>query len=56
MYTYGVHYNIGDTVQIRNEYGMESKMYISEFIFSEDSDGTKAYPTFISLETLDEGD
>lgn len=56
MYTYGVHYNIGDTVQIRNEYGMESKMYISEFIFSEDSDGTKSYPTFISLETLDEGD
>jgi hypothetical protein len=45
-YIYGVDYNLGDIVQLENEYGLTGITMVREYIFSEDKTGTKAYPTF----------
>lgn len=50
MYRYGEHYYMGDVVQLENEYGMESKVRVTEFIRSVDKDGIDSYPTFEVIE------
>lgn len=51
MFVYGRDFFIGDICQIRNEYAMEARVRITEFIVSENSsDGIKAYPTFAVLD------
>lgn len=50
MYRYGEHFFMGDIVQLENEYEMQSKVRIIEFISSEDKNGFKNYPTFEILE------
>lgn len=42
----GQDFNIGDIVQLRNEYGLESSTRVVEIIFSHDLAGTKIVPTF----------
>lgn len=49
-FQYGVDYNIGDIVAMRNEYGIEAKTRVIEFIRSEDESGYEAYPTFSIVE------
>lgn len=46
IYKYGTDFFMGDTVQLENEYGMESKARIIEFIHSESRSGISKYPTF----------
>ena len=41
---------MGDIVQIANEFGMESRAYITAIIRSQDERGLAIYPTF---ETID---
>lgn len=50
MYRYGEHFFMGDITQLENEYGMESKVRVVEFIYSEDKSGTETYPTFEIIE------
>lgn len=50
MFKYGEDFFKGDIVQIVNEYGMESKSRITEFIRSISASGTEAYPTFVTIE------
>ena len=50
MFKYGEDFFIGDIVQIENEYGHEGRAYISEFIISQDRDGTSLYPTFSTIQ------
>lgn len=50
MYRYGEHYNMGDIVQLENEYHMESKVRVTEFIYSESDSGSETYPTFEVIE------
>lgn len=50
MYQYLRDYNIGDIVEIVNEYGIEGQVRISEYIQSDDSSGFTAYPSFTRLE------
>lgn len=45
-FVYGKDFFKGDIVQVVNEYGMESKVRVSEFIRTQDTDGYKTYPTF----------
>jgi hypothetical protein len=45
-YLYGRDFGLGDIVHTRNEYGLESPMRITEFVISEDSGGSRSYPTF----------
>ena len=48
-YAYGRDYNLGDIVQIANEYGLTSKSRIVEYIRNEDENGITSYPTFMAL-------
>ena len=50
MYRYGEHFFMGDIAQLENEYGMESKVRVTEFIRSVDKDGIDSYPTFEVIE------
>lgn len=45
QYKYGVHYNLGDIVEMRNIDGATSVMQVTEQIFSQDESGERSYPT-----------
>lgn len=45
-FVYGKDFFKGDIVQIVNEYGMESKVRVSEVVRVQDTNGYKVYPTF----------
>ena len=49
-YTFGIDYNLGDIVQITNEYGISSPARIVEVIESWDENGYSCIPTFDSKE------
>lgn len=46
MFVYGKDFFKGDIVQFSNEYGMETRVRVTEFIRSQDSNGYQSYPTF----------
>lgn len=50
MYRYGEDFFMGDIVQIVNEYGIEGKSRVTEFIRSQNKEGIVSYPTFINVE------
>ena len=52
-FVYGEDFFIGDIVQFVNEYGIEAKVRVTEFIRSQDLTGYNTYPT---LEIIDEDD
>lgn len=52
-YTYGMDYFIGDVVQIENEFELQARARITEFIFSESTSGKNYYPTFEIIQELD---
>ena len=45
-FQYGKDFNVGDIVQIVNEYGVESQVRIVEIVMSDDETGFTVYPTF----------
>lgn len=49
-FVYGEDFFIGDIVQFVNEYGLEAKVRVIEFIRSQDLTGYNTYPTFEVLE------
>lgn len=50
QYMYGSDFDLGDTVRLVGDYGLESKARVTEYIRSEDATGYKEYPT---LQTID---
>ena len=44
-YTYGVDYNLGDKIAVKNEYGITGTAVISEITEVEDATGYSVYPT-----------
>lgn len=50
QFIYGRDFKMGDIVQVVNEYGMETRSRIVEIIRSQDINGYKLTPTFLSLE------
>jgi ReqiPepy6 Gp37-like protein len=44
-YKYGVHYNLGDLVELRADDGTTQNMQVTEQIFASDSNGDRTYPT-----------
>jgi hypothetical protein len=44
-YRYGVDYQLGDTVEMRNEDGYTNYMRVTEQIFVSDAEGDRSYPT-----------
>ena len=54
-YVYGVDYNLGDLVEVRNDDGVSDTMQVTEQIFSSDSTGSKSYPTLVINEFVTPG-
>lgn len=52
-FKYGVDFDIGDIVQMQNEYGLGSPARVIEMIHSQDTGGIKMYPTFESINNVD---
>lgn len=44
-YTYGVDINLGDLIELRNTDGATNNMQVTEWIFVQDQEGQRAYPT-----------
>jgi hypothetical protein len=44
-YTYGIDYELGDIVELRNVDGATNKMRVIEQIFVSDAEGERSYPT-----------
>lgn len=49
QYVYGRDFDIGDVVQVRNQYGKEASSRITEVTRSHDLSGESLYPTFTTL-------
>ena len=54
MYVYKRDFDMGDCVQVANEYGMESPTRVVEYIWSSSASGTTSYPTFEALDYEEE--
>ena len=50
MFVYGVDFFLGDIVQIKNEYGIESRSRVTEMLNSQDASGINQYPTFTKVD------
>lgn len=50
LYTYGVDYNLGDIVTMAGDYGLNTRSRVTEYIRTEDAQGSKSYPTLVSIE------
>lgn len=50
QYIYGEDFDIGDIVQVENEFGITGTVYISEIVWSQDVNGLTMTPTFTSTE------
>lgn len=48
-YKFGVHYNLGDTVKVAGDYGLDELARVTEYIRSEDATGFKSYPTLTTI-------
>lgn len=48
-YEYGSDFELGDIVQIENEHGVQSRVRVSEFIYSEGTSGLECHPTFSAI-------
>jgi hypothetical protein len=44
-YRYGIDYELGDIVEMRNDDGLTNRMRVTEQIFVDDAQGERAYPT-----------
>ncbi len=45
QYKYGVDYNLGDLIEMRNSNGVTNNMQVTEQIFVSDKEGDRSYPT-----------
>lgn len=50
QFQYGIDYNLGDTLELINEFKMEGNVRMTEIIFSHDSSGETIVPSFRSLQ------
>lgn len=50
QYQYGVDFGIGDICQIKNEFGVERAIRVSEVVQSMDDNGYSLVPTFVNVE------
>lgn len=48
QFTFGAHYNLGDTIYIKDDYGRRAPKVVAEYIWVMDEQGFRSYPTFAS--------
>ena len=51
QYTYGLHYELGDLVEMQSGFGATNNMRVTEQIFVSDENGSRSYPT-LSVDLL----
>lgn len=54
-YKYGVDYDLGDVVTLKNSDGVSTKMRVTEQIFIQDAQGQRLYPTLVADDVIDPG-
>jgi hypothetical protein len=54
-YKYGLHYNLGDLIEMRNVDGLTNKMQVTEQIFVSDKEGERSYPTLAINQFIEPG-
>jgi hypothetical protein len=50
QFQYGIHYNLGDIIEVEGNTGVVQRSRITEYIRSQDSSGEKSYPTVTAVE------
>lgn len=55
QYVYEEHYWLGDVVELRSSTGATAYMTVEEYIFVEDMQGERSYPTFTTRKYIDPG-
>lgn len=55
QYVYETHYYLGDVVELRSLSGATAYMTVEEFIFVQDLNGERSYPTFTTRKYIDPG-
>lgn len=50
QFKYGIHYNLGDIIEVEGNTGTVQKARVTEYIRSQDNSGEKAYPTVSAIE------
>ena len=50
QFQYGIHYNLGDIVEVEGNTGTIQDARVTEYIRSQDSSGEKSYPTLSAME------
>jgi hypothetical protein len=50
VFKYGIHYDLGDIVMVRGNYGNVQKMRVTEYVEINGENGVEAYPTLEELE------
>lgn len=50
MYNYGDEFDMGDILQIADDYGHETKSRVIEMVYSQNAEGVKMYPVFETVE------
>lgn len=54
-YRYGIDYELGDLVEMRNDDGLTNRMRVEEQIFVDDAQGERSYPTLVLDEFITPG-
>lgn len=54
LYRYGEHFFMGDIVELENDYGITSKVRVTEYIYSDSTSEITEYPTFKIIEDEEE--
>jgi hypothetical protein len=49
QFKYGVHYNLGDIIEVQGDSGIVQQSRVTEYIRAQDKAGEKAYPTVAAL-------
>lgn len=55
QYVYETHYFLGDVVELRSSTGATAYMVVEEYIFVQDMQGERSYPTFTTRKFIDPG-
>lgn len=50
LYRYGEHFGMGDITELENEYDLETRVRVIEYIYSDSTSETTEYPTFEVVE------
>lgn len=49
QFTFETHYNLGDTIYIKDDYGVRTPKVVVEYIWAMDQEGFRSYPTFATI-------